>query len=142
MYQKLAIVWINFTERFSVRHYGKRYIWILHAQISLPQPLSLVMIEKDKLSRTWRNQGFMNLKKSTTIFVRKQCEIKSYSLFFLSRVVAAPIQVQFSSNSPPIVDWKSIVFALCLHLLSLCLDSALFIIKQNKWRGSLFTYLL
>ena len=47
-------------------------------------------------------------------------------LFFRSRVVAAPIQVQFSSNSSPIQvqfssnpspigNWKYIVFALSLH---------------------------
>ena len=59
-----------------------------------------------------------------------------YSLLFLRcMIVAAPIQVQFTSNSSPIGSWKSIVFT--LYLRSLCSNSALFLNKQKVKRFAL-----
>jgi hypothetical protein len=59
---------------------------------------------------------FLSLKKQATIFVViiKFNQIL-FSLVFRSKVVAAPIQVQFSSNPSPIGNWKYIVFALSLY---------------------------
>lgn len=59
-----------------------------------------------------------------------------YSLLFLRcMIVAAPIQVQFTSNSSPIGSWKSIVFTLYLRFL--CSNSALFLNKQKVKRFAL-----
>jgi len=58
-----------------------------------------------------------------------------FSLVFLCKVVAAPIQVQFTSNSSPIGNWKSIVYALYLRFL--CSNSALFLNKQKVKRFAL-----